>query len=583
MLKRLFDWSIFTFLGIWLSGGVPFRGHLYLKHGADPRRAAILIGVLGYFFSPQLRQTSFILRTAQRLTEALRLPKGRRLWLSLGLCMAVMIAIGQALALRFTLYDVGIFHQILWSLNHGLGFFSTLSGAGNFLLDHFCPTLALWVPLFSVFHESPLFLPIIHVILIYSGVSAWVFLAARVPGVDRKIRMDLAAATSVFALGFESLWGNLQWGFHENTLAFTTLSWAFALGFSEWSNENRAKRNSVLLILLGIAALSKEILLLDVSVLLLVWAFTAFKDQRKSPTRWRWHWITFLLGLGLSLVAGFIAFEKLAHPPDKNYFNRYYAYLGQNLSAFFFTLIHSPRLILETIGPRELTKYFFTVFSPWLFLPLWAGAFFKLHRKASHPIAPTLSPGLTFGLLFSILPSLLSAALATFPPLRRPEFHYVMELWPALACLTILSLGWIGSSRLIWIWALFSLLRWDHNPFCDLQDYWKQANEQFLVRTHLQSIDPKARVSADEITGTWVASREWVTRWPSTLLLPGDCPDHILIQVPEQESPSAKNLKAILSRCGGGHPPWKPTWSSGNWVDYKLSSNLPQIRVLKNE
>src|SRR4051812_15148123 len=48
-----FDFFIFLLLGLWLSGGISIGDHLYLRHGADPRRAALLLGVVGYFFSPQ--------------------------------------------------------------------------------------------------------------------------------------------------------------------------------------------------------------------------------------------------------------------------------------------------------------------------------------------------------------------------------------------------------------------------------------------------------------------------------------------------------------------------------------------------
>ncbi|MEO5969328.1 MAG: hypothetical protein ABIQ95_05330, partial [Bdellovibrionia bacterium] len=135
-----FDGVCLGLIGIWWSGGVSYHGHIYLKHGADPRRAVIIWALLGYFCFKDLRKTSLMLRAVRRVGALLSIPTFR--WSAYLVCClgAAQLAVAQVLAMRVTLWDVGIFHQILWSLVHGLGFNSTLSGAGDFLSDHFAPS-----------------------------------------------------------------------------------------------------------------------------------------------------------------------------------------------------------------------------------------------------------------------------------------------------------------------------------------------------------------------------------------------------------------------------------------------------------
>src|SRR5207248_1273353 len=96
-------------------------GRLWLKHGADPRRAALLLGAV-LVCVPMLRKRSWVARGVE--WSARELERNRPLrWALLGFGMAWACALGalQALALRYPLWDVGIFHQILWNLSHGNG------------------------------------------------------------------------------------------------------------------------------------------------------------------------------------------------------------------------------------------------------------------------------------------------------------------------------------------------------------------------------------------------------------------------------------------------------------------------------
>ena len=556
-------WGIdFLFLSlfcIWAIGGLPFKGHLYLKHGADLRRAILVVAVGTYAFIPGLREQSFFLRLGKCFWAKL-VSSSRMSWLLVGVVglFAVILAVMQSLSLRVTLYDVGIFHQILWSLVHGFQFHSTISGAGNFLYDHFAPSLLLLVPLFRISGENPFFLSIAQVFLFLGGISAWIFLALHSDGSgdlenlkDSAFQKKIVASTTVFALSFDSLWRNLKWGFHENALAFFALSWAFALLFSSEKFLPRIffrYRRVWIFLLLLVAAFSKEILLLNVSAVLFYWAWKEWHVGRQTSLRSDRFRAVFLGGVGLVLIAGFVYFEKLPHPADKNYFDRYYSYLGHDLKGFIATLLTNPWIVFQRVGAGELFKYLWTLYSPWLFLPLIQ--------------SPLLS--------WMVIPSLASAALSTDFSLRQIQFHYVLEIWPLLASLTIVSLAKLKSERLLMVWVLFALLRMDFDPIGELRTDWAGYRSQAQVRSELQKIPLEASVSADELTGTWVAGRKWVTRWPDLSLIPKACPDYLVLRFVQGNPVQESQLNQVLDRCAGGRV--SPYFEDQGWMFYRLRS-----------
>jgi uncharacterized membrane protein len=150
---------------------------------------------------PEVFHESRVIRGAQMVLDALRLPLVRILLLGTCAAWAVALGVAQTMALRAPLYDVGIFHQILWGLSHGYGFLSTLSKAGNFLLDHFAPSLVLLTPVYWLTGSSPLTLAVVQPLLFYGGVAAWVYLASKCPGAKPEMRAELAAATTLLGHG----------------------------------------------------------------------------------------------------------------------------------------------------------------------------------------------------------------------------------------------------------------------------------------------------------------------------------------------------------------------------------------------
>lgn len=560
------DVLLSTLVSLWLVGGIEWQGRMILRHGADPRRAALIVGVLSLWFWPAFRQRSLWVGAARKFWLWLETRRGRWTAWGIGLGLACVLGVLQTFALRVPLYDVGLFHQILWSLAHGYGFVSTISGAGNFLLDHLSPSLALLTPFYWLSGSSPLTLAVLHPVLLYAGIAAWVWLAEQLAGARGEAKSWLPAAATLFGLTFDSIWGNLRWGFHENVIAFAALSWAFALTSASWFGPGSTVvgffraghwRKLLVLALFLIAAGSKEILLVDVALALLAWAAIERKQDRALALK--------SVVIAIVLIAAFVWFEKLPHPADKNYFDRYYAYLGHGLGDFFKTLLLSPWVVVQNVGGRELGRYFVAVFWPWLFLPLWS--LWRAMRKGMFK-----SSGTVFGeavsqekwmaavWLIAILPSFASAALATYPPLRGSSFHYVLEIWPALAVVTLVALSRMpaaASRRWSIVWAVLALLAWDHDPVGALREYGRGAIAAAPVRAALGQIPEGDGVLADELAGPWVAGRLQAARWPAVEALAGGrCPRWAVLR-------SAAQLEQTRKVCGDGE--FKSVREVGEW------------------
>ncbi len=556
----IIDLLILGFLGIWIVGGVPWNHHVYLSHGADSRRAAIIIALFTYYRIPASRETSLFLRAGARFWSLLQTSSFR--WCVYGVfsLMAVIAAVLQALAMDVTLYDVGIFHQILWNLNQGFGFQSTISGAGNFLQDHLSPSLALLVPLFRASGESPLFLPIVQAVLLYGGAAAWVYLAERLPKGSELARQQIAGAVVLLIFSFDSLWGNLKWGFHENAIGFCAVSWALAL---LTLGPTRIWRSALILVLLMITAASKEILLLQIAAVLTYWVVVEWRQTRKvlGPG--------LLTSLAFSLVGVFVAFEKSFHPVDKNYFDRYYSYLGQNLADFTANLFQHPFLVPDTVGYARVLKYFIDILAPWLFLPVLIPVLILALPKFRARLADVLSPYAALAIV--VAPSFLSAALATYPPLRNVRYHYALELWPAFAVGTVLVLGSLTAhleklrfKRLIVLWVGVSLLRMDSDPLADVRHWVRSLDDARPVREYLQNIPTDVAITADEMAGPWIAGRPYVMRWPETALLPSHNPNLVVLRFVD----SGTALGAEVERRFSGAT---MQWQNGVWKVFKTN------------
>lgn len=536
---------------IWLMDGVPWEGSKILRHGADLRRLAVTLAVFAWCFFPLTRQKSLILQMVamawKMLTHSWQFRYGT---LAAVTFFASSLGALQLMALRLPLFDTGTYHQILWALIRGKGFLSTVTKAQDYLLDHLSPTIALLAPAYWLSASSPMTLPVLHPFLLFGGVAAWVYLAERLPGVDAQHRAKIAAAVVVAGITFESLWGNLKWAFNMPSVGFCVVSWALALAYAH-------KGRAAPFILLIIAAATKETYLPAVAIISLGWAWTLLHESKKQNGFTRYALLFTILAI--ACIGAFVIFESIPHPADKNYFSRYYAYLGMTLTEVSRSLVLHPlealRQIHEKIGIQNIFFYLIRIFLPWLGLPLFYVV--SSWRSRHLPYGP---PPIV--LLLSILPAIVSQALSSYPALRESGFQYALELWPALAVLTVVALGTLKTRILPIAWALVMLFSLEQDPVGSWMEYASSTQETRNTRAFFNSIPKSASVTADTLTGTWLVGRERISLWPDFSALKGACPDWLVLTDAEALNESAKN-------CFGEDP--VPVWTAPGWRAYQLS------------
>ena len=166
------------------------------------------------------------------------------------------------------------------------------------------------------------------------------------------------------------------------------------------------------------------------------------------------------------------------------------------------------------------------------------------------------------------MPSFASALLSTYSPLRGSGFHYVLEIWPALVAVTLFFLArhpqWIAT------WAIVGLLLMAQDPWGQVRNYQDRASVQSEARRAISEKIPEgAAVVADELAGTWVASRRFVMRWPELKLLPAECPDYAFLRLDEIENEPGSPWRNLLLKCSVGWPS-QTIWSGQGWVIEKL-------------
>jgi uncharacterized membrane protein len=574
-----FDLLITLLLAIWFFGGVPFQGKILLKYAPDLRRSVGLLLLLGFYLrntQPRLKayfEYSVWITVFSRMLDFLRDSHHRYWVLGIWTGFGVLASILQAYALEVTQYDVGLFHQVLWSLGEGLGPWSSISRAGNFWMDHTALSLVTLVPFFKLMGGHPIFLPILQPILINGGLAALLYFVDHLPkGVDPpdndalhtgpgfSFQQILGISTLIAILCFDSTWLNRGWGFHENTIAFFCSLWGFALLFCK--TEPSLKFLLLTFFFLLTAALSKEILLLNFFLSFLLWSLYEPKAQLRLGLR----------VLSLLLLGGFFWFELQPHPANKNYFVRYYSYLGNGLVEFAKTLVTQPSLVLTAIGKESLQRYAWDISKYWLFLPLISAGLIRRFGKADpwERVPLLRSPWLW---LVTLGPSLASCALSTYPPLRWIRFHYVMELWPLLFLLTLVGLARINSKALATFWGVWMFFQWTSSPLSDVVQYARLAETRAPIREQLLKIartSPDASIAAIEEVGTWLASRKWISRYPDLELLPDECPAWWIVR--DNQELDHPLLQARLKKCqalGFTLSPESPVRNQ-EWIFYEL-------------
>lgn len=421
-----------------------------------------------------------------------------------GTCLLAAVSVVlHTYAFRFALFDVGIFHQIIASFVRDGSFFTSISGSGGHFNDHFSPSLALLAPAFWLTGSAPWILPLCHVALMWLGGLAWLKMAKSVDDASG----HLVLAVSLFFCTFDSLWLNVWWGFHETAISFAAWSWFFAI---RSTSPYSTKRNIYLTLILVVGACAKETSLVEATCLCLVSCFFDFRDRHRKTAGW---WLL----IAVVLVAALLKFESLPKPGDKNYFIRYYGYLGFNTKDAVFNLLKNPLKPFQVIGETEILKFIWTLLFPWLGLPIVV--LFYHNFRASR----------LWLWFIAFLPSMGLLALATYPDLRGAKFHYVIAIWPIMAFVTINAFKTPRVRKLIWLWVFI-------NAFYQGKDVWENSRLALSdMVTYgfddqvFRGIPLDAKISADQRAGTWIANLPFVTRWDDLSFYQDRCPDIVLI------------------------------------------------------
>ncbi len=129
-------------------------------------------------------------------------------------------AIRQHNAYNTTLFDLGIFDQVVWNTAHGRLFESSIKGF-NFLGDHFSPILVLAAPLYYIWSDARMLL-ILQTLLLAIGVFP-IYLIARREFKENSIALLFAFIYLAYpALGYLNMFD-----FHPIAISVPFLAWAF--------------------------------------------------------------------------------------------------------------------------------------------------------------------------------------------------------------------------------------------------------------------------------------------------------------------------------------------------------------------
>lgn len=490
------------------------------NYPTDLRRVWLIVFALCYFFWPYAKRSLYISKAIRNcLTRMNQRSVFRRGLFWSFTAFLVLSGALRALALQYTLFDTGIFSQLLWNISQGNGFISSVSQTDSFLKDHLVWSLSALAPVYWLASNpvwtSKILLGVlpgaITGALLALTFAAWIFLAENYPDRHRR-RVWIASIVILGAWGFQPFWGNLLWGLHENLWGAALLSWSLALYLT-----GRMGFVGVLL-LLSLASGAKE-------TYLLVVAFTAFGlamyEKKKHPKR-----LIGFLSLGLFCLLTFIWYSQSDRDPSKNYFVRYFGHLGENLHQAISTLIFHPVTALSKTSLRDTVVYVLALLFPLGILPCYL--IFK--RSAVSWI------------WLGVIPSVGAALISIYPGLRDPNMHYFFEVVPLLGILTVLSLFQLRIQSLIRFGIVWLILCWgslESQPISDLLSYFKSIPGRFPLILALNQIPQSNSVMIDDPMGTWTSARKQTSVWGNRQSLKNDdkgpvCPDYYVFKAGEE-------------------------------------------------
>ena len=567
-----------------------------------PSLVAVLALVLFYRMWSLGRRNSVIFRVLQAVGSLLGEWGVQLYLLYLAGIFSFVVGCLRLDALEIPLLDAGIYQQIFWSLNHLGSAHSSFLETRDFLHEHFSPSLLVLASLFGWMRESTHALVAAQSLCVWGGAMGWIVLAHRLdnlrPLQERRTfrglgpRHPLAAATTVVALCSLSLWGNLRGGFHETSMGFLGLSWAYVLLlWPRLVDEETAHpwrralasgvRGSALLLCLALSAGSRETVLPQVAFLMLVWGVRLGLQPRKI------HWLLRLTRVvGVLSLAGLIAAYSLTNALlDASQLQRY----GHLVEDFWANPLHPLEAWVSVgsrLGTEPMILFWMAILGPLAGLPLlrWIVPMVFWKRLNADLRWLACLPWSAMGGF-----ALIALAFGSSAVLRDPNQQFVLGIWPALMVSTLLVLTMVGSRTLVWSWVALNLVLLANNPpaaWCDLRSLRKAAEATLPLREKMAQIPTNASLSADDAAGPGVANRQWISRWPDTHLLPNECPQYVLVRGVAKNTLGEIGLKNLVSRCQRGtlEPVrnadlaiLRPQWSLDAWSCYRLRNELDPV------
>ncbi len=447
----------------------------------------------------------------------------RLLFFWFGLFFTGIFPILRTLAGNHTVYDHGIYNQIMWSLGHGFGFIDTIDPTLNHMLIHFSPTLITAWPISALLNYHPIGLVITASVATWGGIYAWLKTIRIHPDLEDSIRGKLEAGVLILAFFFPSFWSNFKWSFHESHLAFLFLSWGYYFLVKEsivWAN--------VFFILTG---LSKEIYLLDMAFLqfglMIIWK----KKHQK--------WVSLILAiLFIALFLGYdhwvkIVKSKIAalHPewPTIDFFQQYFG--------------HYDVKSLSNLAVKALTNPI-QCFSNWWTVSKdigsWSFPIMLLVAFGFAPIQSVLSwkKNRYVITILAMIPSFAIIILERSGKLHRFGNHYVTILWPTLFFVSIYGFKkdiFRIKNGLMYLAIITAMLGVGGDYYYDARMDLKKIHSRKPMFEKLNQIKPEDSVMAFYI-GLNLSQRRYLAEPPFTFSLPNPCPDWLFLLRNESES-----------------------------------------------
>ncbi|MCL4358276.1 DUF2079 domain-containing protein [Patescibacteria group bacterium] len=285
------------------------------------------------------------------------------LFLLLSIAIYVFLFIRQAFYLyaRFALtaFDLGIFDQAVWLISKFQPAFDTVRGM-NILADHLSLSLYLLAPLYWIWSNVKILLIVQTLALALASLPLYLF---------SKKKTGSAPLALLFALAY-LLYPALEWintfDFHPEIFVVPLLLTAFYLLSLKPRFSFNDQRFVFYLVCLFLIAATKETAALTIILL----GLYAFKTDRRIG------WLTLFFGC-LALTAALLILQLFHHGQPSPYF-WLYSQFGQTPLAIFKIILTQPLKILNYLNNKQNWFYFFDLFGPLLFLPLFAPEIFVL-------------------------------------------------------------------------------------------------------------------------------------------------------------------------------------------------------------